>query len=290
MPRYHAITRLLLLLSYLASTPAAYAEELAAVYAKSVAAVEAGDLETGAKLSQQAFELSREALGAGDRQTGILAYNTGVLYSKTGHYALAEEHLRSALDIYSTVHGEHAPELLPVMDQLQHVYLQERDAAAAVKLLERRIEIEEEVHGKKSLETATAMRDYAVALAFAHSARRGRVVLRKAMKIFRELEGDDSVAVGETYLAMAAVEVADSTAGLSNLELAPKYAEEGERILLARLPAGDPRLVRLYQEALRLAEESGQRREIDSAKAKLDEQLAAARRAPDAPVDTSAPR
>lgn len=293
MPRLHPVTtllRLCLALASCTSAAAAHAEELAAVYAKSVAAVKAGDLETGARLSQRAYELSAEANGAQSAQTGILAYNTGVLYSQTRQYALAEEHLLAALEVYAAVHGKRAPELLPIMEQLQQVYQQTRDAVGAVTLLEQRVAVESELHGEKSLETATAMRSYAVALAFAHHARRARQILRKAMKIFRELEGEESVGVGETFLAMAAVELADRSAGLSNLEKAPKYAEEGERILLARLPTGDPRLVQLYTEALRLAQETGLRREIEAAQAKLDEQLAAARGGRDTAVDTSPQR
>jgi tetratricopeptide (TPR) repeat protein len=223
-------------------------EDIQAKYQKSAEAVKAGNMEEAAKLSGEALALAETELGPDDAQTGVLAYNTGVLYTTLGQWKEARTPLEQALANYGKVHGEDSPKLLPVMDKLGQVYAGMTDADAAAPMLERKLAIVTKANGEKSKQAADAMRDLSLAETLRGKHEKARRMQRKALGIYEDTVGEKSEEVGLLYSAMSFTEFSDPETGASKLDIAPKYDRKGLEILESIYPEGSPQRIRLYSE------------------------------------------
>ncbi len=220
-------------------------EDIQAKYNESAAAVTATKLEDAAKLSGEALAMAEAELGEVE-QTGVLAYNTGVLYTTVRNWKEARGPLEKALAIYQKVHGKDSPKLIPVMDKLATVYTALQDANAGVPMLEQKLEIVSKQKGEKSKEAANVMRDLAVAETARGKHEKARRMQRRALGIYTDTVGETSEEVGLLYLGMSYTEFTDPETGLSKLETAPKYTRKGIEILEAVYPDGSPQRLELY--------------------------------------------
>ena len=245
-PRHVASALILGLLLAAPLSVLASMEDIQAKYNESAAAVKANKLDDAARLSGEALAMAEAELGAEAEQTGVLAYNTGVLYTTLRNWKEARGPLEKALAAYQKVHGKDSPKLIPVMDKLAMVYTALQDANAGAPMLEQKLEIVSKQKGEKSKEAADVIRDLAVAETARGKHEKARRMQRKALGIYEGTVGEKSEEVGMLYLGMSYTEITDPDTGLSKLETAPKYTRKGIEILESVYPEGSAKRIELY--------------------------------------------
>ena len=245
-PRHAAPALILALLLAAPGSLLASMEDIKAKYAESAAAVKENKLEDAARLSGEALALAEAELGPDNEQTGVLAYNTGVLYLTLRNWQGARGPLEKALASYQKVHGADSPKLLPVMDKLLTAYAGLQDANAGVPVLEQKLALVTKLKGEKSKEVADVMRDTAVAETVRGKHEKARRMQRKALSIYEDTVGEKSEEVGQLYLGMSFTEFTDPETGASKLDVAPKYQRKGIEILESVYPEGSPKRIELY--------------------------------------------
>ncbi len=238
-----------LFLGLLLAAPAplfASMEDIQAKYNESAAAMKANKIEDAARLSGEALAMAEAELGAEAEQTGVLAYNTGVLYVTLAKWQEARGPLEKALAAYQKSQGKDSPKLLPVMDKLQVVYTNLRDVNAGAAMLDQKLEIVSKAKGEKSKEAADVMRDLAVAETLHGKHDKARRLQRRALAIYEDTVGEKSAEVGGLYLSMSFTEFTDPETGASKLDTAPKYQRKGIEIFESVYPLGSKQLIDLY--------------------------------------------
>jgi tetratricopeptide (TPR) repeat protein len=243
----HAASALIVTLLLAAPSPLfASQADIEAKYNESTAAMKANKLEDAARLSAEALALAEAELGAENEQTGVLAYNTGVLYSTLGKWDDARGTLEKAFGVYRKVHGEESAKLLPVMNKLAIVYTVQQDAKAGAPLLEQKLAIVSKLHGEKSKEAADVMRDFAVTQTALGKPVAARRMQRRALDIYEDTVGEKSEEVGMLYLGMSINEFSDADQGLGRFETGAKYNRKGVETLEAVYPEGSQQRINLY--------------------------------------------
>src|SRR5215510_7936337 len=191
MQSRHAASALILGLLLAAPAPLlASMEDIQAKYNESAAAVKANNIPEAARLSGEALAMAEAELGAEAEQTGVLAYNTGVLYTTIGKWQEARGPLEKALAAYQKAQGKDSPKLISVMDKLQLVYFNLRDANASAPMLDQKLEIVSKLKGEKSKEAADVMRDLAAAETFRNKHDKARRLQRRALSIYEDTVGE----------------------------------------------------------------------------------------------------
>jgi len=127
----------------------------------------------------------------------------GMTYLALGHYAQAEPHLRSSLDIRKRLHGETHPSVAEALDNLSVLFRSQGRYAEGESLAREELAILRRLHGDEHPDVASAMQSLAAALRAQHKYDEAEPYYRQALAVRRRLLGEEDIEVAQSVNNLA---------------------------------------------------------------------------------------
>ena len=243
----------LLILSALGSVNAQEIEEWKEHYRLYEKAVEEENLESAVVYARRASLASNRERGTQDRQSGVLAYNLGVVNFELGRYGDAADALEQALSSYRTHYGATdlktttpLVKLAAARQALKQWVPAEKQYVQALQILDKN------PSAKNDLQAGLILAQLTQIAEGLNDPRRTRSYGLRGLSQIRKSEHRDSIAAANLHVSVARAELQ-----LGNIAEARKHTARAVVLYEEQLPDGDSRLMGVYGFAASVYEQTG---------------------------------
>jgi tetratricopeptide (TPR) repeat protein len=215
-------------------------------------AIAAGDLESAVVHARNAYQAAERERGPKDEQTGILAFNLGVVSFELGRYRDSQVALAKAVPIYQTAYGPQDERLIVPLAKLAEAHQALEEWAAAERFYVRAIQIIESKRGRDDLQLGLILGQLAQVAEGLGESKRVRSYGLRAISILTKLDVDDPIAIANLHVPVAHAELV-----LGNAREARKHTERAVELYESVLARNDPSMLRVYTFAAEIYERTG---------------------------------
>lgn len=236
------IALLLLVAGALAIHPApARAAEYAEHYARYQAALEARDLPTAVVHARRAYLAAVRERGPQAEQTGVLAYNLGIVNFELGRHRDAADALAKALGIYEAVYGAEDERVVKPLTKLAAAHGALEEWASAEREYVRAARILRDARGRDDREIALILGQLTQVADGLDEPKRMRSYGLRALAIVADDAAEEPLLVANLHLAVARAELL-----LGDVRQAKRHTERGVELYEKAMDEKDPRILEVY--------------------------------------------
>lgn len=221
-------------------------------YARYSKAIEANDLEGAVVYARRALRASERERGPADPQTGVLAYNLGVVNFELGRYRDAAAALRQALPIYEAVHGVDSEKYTKPLIKLAASHQQLEEWASAERLYVQASDILIALRGRDDETVGLILGQLTQVASGLDDPTRVRSYGLRSLAILSRVEEPDPIAVANLHIAIAGAEMQ-----LGEPRKGRKHTERAVELYEGEFEENDPRMLGVYEFASRIYDQTG---------------------------------
>ena len=248
-----------------------HAEEWQPHYELYLTAIKENDLEAAVIHARRASLASNRERGLRDKQSGVLAYNLGVVNLELGRYGDAARALQEALLTYEELYGPDHIQITKPLTQLASAHTGLRQWTPSEKEYVRSLQILRSNPSKENdLKAGLILVQLTQVAEAIGDPKRIRSYGLRALSELRKSGHQDSIAVANLHVAVAGAEIQ-----LGKGSEARKHMERAMTLYEDQLAPDDPQMIGIYEFAATLYEQTGRastarkyRRRVEKARQK----------------------
>ena len=230
-----------------------HAEEWQPHYELYLSAVKENDLDAAVIHARRASLASNRERGLRDKQSGVLAYNLGVVNLELGRYGDAARALQEALLTYEELYGPDHIQITKPLTQLASAHKGLRQWTPSEKEYVRSLQIlKSNPSEENNLKAGLVLVQLTQVAEAIGDPKRIRSYGLRALSELRKSGHSDSIAGANLHVAVAGAEIQ-----LGNGSEARKHMERAMTIYEDQLEPNDPQMIGIYEFAATLYEQTG---------------------------------